>query len=165
MSKTVEDYKNSCKLLINEFVEKQGYEFSGWIGGVGTIACFIEQYYFDTTDIAYDLSNNVSKGVIFEWQDHCIEYNESLPFDKYMKGKRLHYKSKVIKSEDTIINTTMVVTVEYEYKTYLFKVKTLTNSTVYRTFNKIECLTLNAKFTDEQINEIKILINEYLQLR
>jgi len=165
MSKTVNEYENLCNSLINDFVKKQGYGFSYWIKNVGEIACFIEEYYFNLTDIAFDLKNKVKKGIIFEWQEHCLEYNETISFDEYLKGKRFHYKSKVIKSEDTIIKTTMVITVEYEYKTYLFKVKTLTNNNVYHTFDKIECLTLDSELTKEQLNDIKKLINDYLQLK
>ena len=74
----IEKYETYCNLIIEIFQTKHGYEFSYWIcDEVGGIAVFIEEYYFNMSDIMYDLRNELPIGLIFEWQDHMVDnYSE-----------------------------------------------------------------------------------------
>ena len=63
-------YEAICNKIIEEFREKQGLEFNGWIGEcVGDIASFNTIYFFSMSDIILDLRENIQKGKILEWQD------------------------------------------------------------------------------------------------
>lgn len=90
LSKLKEQYKFVCEQYLNKFINKQGYEFTGWIGEVGDIACFIEQYFFDMNDIRYDINNQLPKGLIFQWQDDNLEagYDNMLNLHAYSQGVR-----------------------------------------------------------------------------
>lgn len=92
MNKLKEDYEIACNNYIKEFVKKQKYKFDYWIADeVGGIASFIEQYYFNFSDIKYDIDNNIKKGVIFEWQDSYVDnydYNNNIS-----TIKKINYKN------------------------------------------------------------------------
>ena len=87
------EYERICNAYIEEFTAKQGYEFDYWVGNeVGGIASFIEQYYFSMADIAYDLHNECKEGLIFEWQDYCIDNDNQWSYRQYVLGFRKRHK-------------------------------------------------------------------------
>ena len=68
-------YEIAVNAYIERFVKKHGYEFTYWVSDeVGGTACFIEQYYFNFTDIKYDIDNKVEKGLIFRHQDDSVNH-------------------------------------------------------------------------------------------
>lgn len=75
---------------IEAFVNKQGYEFDGWVSDdVGGVAVFIEQYYFSFDDIRMDIDREAKKGLIFQWQDEGIENPKlKINYDSYIMGLR-----------------------------------------------------------------------------
>lgn len=84
------EYEDACNAYIEVFVQKQGYEFSGWVG-VGEIAGFIEQYFFNLEDIIYDIENKCAKGLIFEHQDYVLENQDKehhINYKSYAMGAR-----------------------------------------------------------------------------
>lgn len=85
-----EDFEFACEEYLREFIQKQKYEFSFWVcDEIGTIACFIEQYFFSMNEIKFDIDHNAPKGLIFEWQDACLEmkYDYIPTYENYYKEK------------------------------------------------------------------------------
>lgn len=67
-------YYAICKEYVFYFSQKHEYVFSYWVGGEkGGIACFIDQYFFSTENIIFDVNTNQPKNQIFEWMDYCVE--------------------------------------------------------------------------------------------
>jgi hypothetical protein len=84
-------YQAICGEFIEVFVEKHGYEFSGWVANdIGGIAEFIEQYFFNFKDIVDDILNEYPEGLIFRWQDDCISKsgNSIINLKSYFMGLR-----------------------------------------------------------------------------
>ena len=90
MNKLKERYEKACNDYIAEFTKKQGLEFDGWVGDeVGGIASFIDQYFFNISDIVWDINSNQSKGLILQWQDDCLESNPKfINYFSYSRGLR-----------------------------------------------------------------------------
>lgn len=71
-------YEATCMEWVQLFCEKQDLEFSYWVADeVGGIACFIDEYFFNMSDIILDLNSNQPKGLILRWQDDDINYHQS----------------------------------------------------------------------------------------
>jgi len=72
-----EQYRAIVTAYIRAFEKKHGYQFTGWVGKdrFGEIATFIEEYYFNLSDVLYDIDNNIPKGKIFKWQDATTDAN------------------------------------------------------------------------------------------
>jgi hypothetical protein len=86
-------YESICGEYLRRFIKKQGYEFSGWISGeIGSIAGFIEQYYFSFDDIYFDINEECPRGMIFSWQDHNLEVgiDNCINYYSYSKGLRMN---------------------------------------------------------------------------
>ena len=82
------EYNNLCNEYVHLFQIKQDYEFCGWIGGVGGIADFIGEYFFNIDDIMYDMNNKCKKGLIFEWQNYNLDNESRINYSSYCKGAR-----------------------------------------------------------------------------
>ena len=84
------NYNNAVNEYIKVFEKKHGYSFTDWVGNdVGEIACFIEQYFFNFTDIKYDIDNKVKKNLIFQYQDDCLAHpKKKMNFKSYAMGLR-----------------------------------------------------------------------------
>lgn len=85
-------YKGICNDLVKLFAEKQDLEFYGWAGGtVGEVAGFAD-YFFNLSDIIYDLETNQKKGLIMEWNDYYMEAHydkkDHVNYKSYSKGLR-----------------------------------------------------------------------------
>jgi hypothetical protein len=92
LSKLKKQYVFVCNEYINKFINKQGYDFSGWVGDdVGGVACFVEQYFFSLDDIVYDINNKCEKGLIFAWQEHNLEVgsDKAINYYSYSRGLRM----------------------------------------------------------------------------
>jgi hypothetical protein len=82
-------YEATCMEWVELFCEKQKIEFSYWGSNeVGGIACFIDEYFFNLSDIILDLTTNQPKGLILRWQNDGIAYNFSTG-----KSPNINYKS------------------------------------------------------------------------
>ena len=98
IDKLNKEYEACCNLYVQMFCDKQGFDeqdFDGWISGPGEIAEFITQYYFNISDIIYDLTTNQPKGFILEWQDYNTDLSlkdtehKWINYYSYSKGFRL----------------------------------------------------------------------------
>lgn len=87
-------YEAVCNEYVKKFVQKHGYEFTGWVGSDFDVAGFIDQYYFNLSDIILDLTTKQPKGQIFEWQDSEVEAHTkdslapSINYKSYTMGLR-----------------------------------------------------------------------------
>ena len=97
-------YEIAVNAYIERFVKKHGYEFTYWVSDeVGGTACFIEQYYFNFTDIKYDIDNKVEKGLIFRHQDDSVNHyfkvdkDEIINFRSYAMGLRYEHLKTINK--------------------------------------------------------------------
>ena len=76
LSELKKQYEFVCDQYIQKFSNKQGIEFDGWIGkDIGGVASFIDQYFFNLSDIIEDINGKHPKGLILEWQDDSVDYN------------------------------------------------------------------------------------------
>lgn len=82
-------YDVICNKIVEEFCEKQGLEFDGWVGdNVGEVASFNTIYFFNMTDIILDLRENADKGEILKWQDENLESENYINYYSFTKGLR-----------------------------------------------------------------------------
>lgn len=105
-------YDTVCNEYLKLFCKKQGIDIGDtfWIADrVGEIVCIIEQYFFNLSDIKYDLNNKCPKGLIFEWQDYELEYHfkrekegkedKKVNYESYTKGFRHEMEEERLKKE------------------------------------------------------------------
>lgn len=68
------NYDEACNAYVKAFMNKHGYDESYWVADeVGGKVCIIEQYFFDMQEIIFDIQNSLPKGLIFDWQDKCVD--------------------------------------------------------------------------------------------
>jgi len=91
LKKVKKEYEKSCNEYVKIFCKKNEIDFDYWIGNeIGGCASFCEQYYFNLSDIIYDVNNHCKKGLILEWQDDSTENSErgNINYSSYSKGLR-----------------------------------------------------------------------------
>jgi hypothetical protein len=91
IKKHIDKYEKACNEIVKDFSEKQDLDFSYWIDRVGSIACFIDQYYFDLHDLIHDLETEQPKGFILEWHDANVnngKVEEHINYSSYIMGLR-----------------------------------------------------------------------------
>lgn len=82
--------ENAVNAIIKAFEEKHDVNFQFFVADdcIG-IASFGETYYFNISDILYDISTDQPKGLIFEWHEGSLENkNNPLNYQSYCKGAR-----------------------------------------------------------------------------
>lgn len=84
------NYENVCNEYIKVFKKKQDIDFDGWVGNeIGGIASFCGQYFFNISDIVWDINSNCRKGLILRWQEDCIEdVSKAINYYSYSNGLR-----------------------------------------------------------------------------
>lgn len=85
-------YEQACNDYIKYFCRKQNIEFDGWVADeIGGIAGFCGQYFFNISEIVYDMNTNQEKGLILQWQDDLVENGKGkeINYYSYSKGLRL----------------------------------------------------------------------------
>lgn len=96
--KLIEKYETICNKIVIEFEKKQDLNFGYWIGDtIGEIAVFNDTYYFNFTDIIFDLKANQPNGKIIEWIEYIIEFSMSnrkkdyiMNYQNYCLGTRYY---------------------------------------------------------------------------
>ena len=82
-------YELLCNEYIQKFCKKQDIEFDGWVGDiVAGVASFAEQYFYNFSDIVYDVNSRQPKGLILDWQNDDID-NPTKPINYYSYSKGL----------------------------------------------------------------------------
>ena len=82
MAKTIKlqqlnkQYEFVCNEWVQKFCNKQDIEFDGWVGEeVGGIASFCCQYFFNLSEIIFDLKTKQPKHLILTWQSDEVDFN------------------------------------------------------------------------------------------
>lgn len=106
------DYEKIANEYLKLFVDKQGYEFMYWIADeVGSIACFVDEYFINFSDIKYDIDNDIEKGLIFKWHDDNVNYNmnrkdkKNINYHSYCRGLRFELLKDDINTDFENITT------------------------------------------------------------
>lgn len=83
------NYEKSCNAYVKEFCKKHDVEFEYWVDSVGGVA-MINDYFFNFSDIVWDINSGQPKELIFEWYDECVGVaDKSINYYSYTKGLRL----------------------------------------------------------------------------
>ncbi len=84
------DYESVANAYLAEFCEKQELQFESWVGDiVGGIAMFGD-YYFDFSDIVWDINSNQPPNTIFAWYEENLQIpDKSINYFSYTKGLRV----------------------------------------------------------------------------
>jgi len=99
-------YQNVCNEYVNRFSEKHDIEFDGWVGDeVGGIASFVSQYFFNISDIVFDIDTNQPVHLILKWQEDGVDYNMFRDKSEYINYKSYTMGLRYEDLENNIINT------------------------------------------------------------
>jgi hypothetical protein len=91
---TLAQLKNNYELSIYQYIEKfcskQELELEHWIGDdIGGIACFGDVFFFNFSDIVWDINSKQPKHLIKQWIYDCIDNPEKhINYYSYSKGLR-----------------------------------------------------------------------------
>ena len=90
LSKLKEQYEMIVSEYIRKFCNKQGLAFEHWAGdAIGGIACFGDIFYFNFSDIVFDINSRQHKGLIISWlYDSVDNPGKSINYFSYSKGLR-----------------------------------------------------------------------------
>jgi hypothetical protein len=90
MKKIQRDYEKVCNQYIEEFCEKQGLEFDGWVGDiVGGVTSFDGfDFAFHFHDIVWDINSEQPKVLIIKWYFDILDNEEYINYFSYSKGLR-----------------------------------------------------------------------------
>ena len=76
-------YETNCNEYINRFCKKQELDFEYWVGDV---------YFFNFTDIVWDINSNQPKRLILDWLEDCLDEQKTaigiINYFSYSKGLR-----------------------------------------------------------------------------
>lgn len=93
--KLKKQYESACNQYAQMFCKKQGLSFDGWVGGTVGETAYCGDYFFNLSDMAYDINAKIKKGVALEWHDYCIEVHpDYINYFAYSNGVRLKNKKK-----------------------------------------------------------------------
>ena len=89
IEKLKKDYEKVCNQYMKLFCEKQDIGFDGFVNDdIGGIA-LCSDFFFNFSDIVWDVNAKIPKGVIIEWYDAQLENPEkAINYYSYTKGLR-----------------------------------------------------------------------------
>jgi len=93
MNKLKDRYEAIIDEYVRLFEKKHGLELEFWVSDDKTgVAAFGGIYYFNVSDIIYDIENELPKMFICQWLEDCCEYHErkgrNISLHSYFKGIR-----------------------------------------------------------------------------
>ena len=102
IEKLKRDYEKACNQYMKLFCEKQDMEFDSFVNDdIGGIA-LCSDFFFNFSDIVYDVNAKIPKGVIIDWYDAQLENPErAINYYSYTKGLR-HEDLKLSNDEHEI---------------------------------------------------------------
>jgi hypothetical protein len=87
MEKLKQKLESIIKEYITRFEKKQGMYFSDWTGPSGSVA-LIGDFYFNFSDIRYDLETDRPAELILDWYSYAIEQdNDYIGYEKWCESK------------------------------------------------------------------------------
>ena len=86
-------YEANCNEYINRFCKKQELYFEYWVGDIiGGVASFGDVYFFNFTDIVWDINSNQPKELILNWLEDSLDEQKTaigiVNYFSYTKGLR-----------------------------------------------------------------------------
>jgi len=90
IEKLKKQHEKVCNDYIKAFCKKQDLEFQFWVADiVGEIACFGDIYFFDFTEIVYDINTEQPPQKIIQWLNERLETSDNfVNYYSYTKGFR-----------------------------------------------------------------------------
>jgi len=90
IKKLKHDYETACNAYLKAFCEKQEMDFMFWVADeIGSIA-LCSDFYFNMSDIKFDIDTEQPKGFIIEWYDECLENpDKAINYYSYIHGLRI----------------------------------------------------------------------------
>lgn len=77
------------KKYISEFEKKHNLLFEFAVNNdLLNVLSFGSVYYFNTSDVIYDVDNNLPNGLIIEWLENNLENKQFINLESYSKGLR-----------------------------------------------------------------------------
>ncbi len=77
------------KKYISEFEKKHNLLFEFAVNNdLLNVLSFGSVYYFNTSDVIYDVDNNLPNGLIIEWLENNLENEQFINLESYSKGLR-----------------------------------------------------------------------------
>lgn len=74
------------KQYIKEFEKKQDLTFEFAVGGnLMEVISFGYVYFFNMSDIIYDIDNNIKENIIVEWLEYTIQEKDYINYRTYLK--------------------------------------------------------------------------------
>lgn len=72
-----ERYESVIDEYIKKFEKKHDLELDHWVSNDKSgIACFGDIYFFNVSDILYDINNNLPKKLICQWLEDSVGFRE-----------------------------------------------------------------------------------------
>ena len=85
-------YETIADEYVYLFEKKHGLELEHWVSDDKTgVACFGDIYFFNVSDIMYDINNKLPKGFILQWIEDNVDNQEKkgyINLNSYFKGMR-----------------------------------------------------------------------------
>ena len=93
MKKLKERYEAIVDEYIRLFEKKHGLKLEFWVADDNTgVACFGDIYFFNISDIMYDINNKLPKNLIIQWLEDNVKYHDRkgqyINLHSYFKGMR-----------------------------------------------------------------------------
>ncbi len=77
------------KKYISEFEKKHNLLFEFAVNNdLLNVLSFGSVYYFNTSDVIYDVDNNLPNGLIIDWLENNLENEQFINLESYSKGLR-----------------------------------------------------------------------------
>lgn len=91
MTQLQQQYNAICTEYVKRFCRKQDLDFDDvhWIGGTIGGVFMVADFYFDFSDIVYDINSKQPKGLILKWDWETVEHSPKIiNYYSYTKGLR-----------------------------------------------------------------------------
>lgn len=77
-------YESACNEYVQKFCNKQELTNEGWVGNHVGEKAMCSDFYFNLTDIVFDIDSNQPKGKIIDWYGKCLT-GKLISYQNYIK--------------------------------------------------------------------------------
>lgn len=83
-------YNDACNQYVDVFCKKQNLQFDGWVNDIVGEIVLCGDFFFNLSDIVFDVNSKQRKGAILNWYYDNLENKEnSINYYSYTKGLRV----------------------------------------------------------------------------
>lgn len=90
----LKDFEVAVDRLLIEFCEKHDLSYKFSVGNDSVDVFLISNYFFNLSDIYFDLKSNQPNGKIIQWYDYLLDNEVEISYYAYCKGLRKEQLSK-----------------------------------------------------------------------